>query len=92
VADAAEVLGEIRRIVRQELGCQREVGPETELLAHLQLDSLQLLTLVVGLEDRFEVALGEGDAEKVRTAGELAALVAGRGQVAPPPAAESAPC
>jgi acyl carrier protein len=76
VADEAAVLAEVRRILREELACGREVGPATDLAADLQLDSLQILTLVVGLEDRFQVALDPGDGEKVRTAGQLAALVA----------------
>jgi acyl carrier protein len=70
-----EVLVEIRRVVRDELGVTREVGLEDDLIADLQLDSVGLLTLVVGLEDRFRVALREEDAASVRTVGDLAALV-----------------
>jgi acyl carrier protein len=46
----------------------------------LQLDSVGLLTLVVGLEDRFRVALAEEDAAGVRTVQDLIALVAKRRQ------------
>jgi acyl carrier protein len=73
-----EVFLEISRIVREELGVAREPKPSDDLLADLQLDSVGILTLVVGLEDRFHVALEEEDATKVRTVQELAALVASR--------------
>jgi acyl carrier protein len=73
-----EVLQEIARIVRDELGVERTVKPSDDLLSDLQLDSVSLLTLVVGLEDRFRVALEEDDAAKVRTVQDLAALVASR--------------
>ena len=73
-----EVLAEIRRVVRDELGVARAVGPQDDLIADLQLDSVGLLTLVVGLEDRFRIALAEEDAAGVRTVQELVALVESR--------------
>ena len=73
-----EVLREIARIAKDELGVSRELKPADDLLTDLQLDSVSLLTLVVGLEDRFQVALEEDDAAKVRTVQDLAALVVSR--------------
>ena len=73
-----EILAEIRRVVRDELGVVREVRLEDDLINDLQLDSVGLLTLVVGLEDRFRIALAEEDAAGVRTVQELAALVQSR--------------
>lgn len=70
-----EILQEIRRVVREELSISREVRDDDDLVTDLQLDSVGLLTLVVGLEDRFRVALAEEDAATVRTVRELAALV-----------------
>lgn len=75
-----EVLEEIRRVVRDELGVSRPVRAEDDLITDLQLDSVGLLTLVVGLEDRFRIALAEEDAAGVRTVRELAALVVSRRQ------------
>jgi acyl carrier protein len=72
------VAAEIARVLRDELGLSREVKPGDDLVTDLQLDSVGLLTLVVGLEDRFRVALAEEDASRVRTVAELAALVAQR--------------
>ena len=73
-----EALAEIRRVLREELGLSREVRAEDDLVSDLQLDSVALLTLVVGLEDRFRVALEEQDAAAVRTVRDLAALVESR--------------
>ncbi|MGZ6143099.1 MAG: acyl carrier protein [Myxococcales bacterium] len=70
-----EVLAEIRRVLRDELGLERDPRLEDDLVTDLQLDSVGLLTLVVGLEDRFRIALAEEDAAAVRTVGDLAALV-----------------
>src|ERR1700716_2583707 len=78
VPDPSEVTAEISRVLREELGLSREVKPGDDLVTDLQLDSVGLLTLVVGLEDRFRVALAEDDASRVRTVAELAALVAQR--------------
>jgi acyl carrier protein len=79
-----EVLREIGRVLREELGLAREPRPEDDLVSDLQLDSVGLLTLVVGLEDRFRVALQEEDAAAVRTVRDLAALVLRRREEAPP--------
>lgn len=76
------VLAEIRRVVAQELGLTRAVEPADDLLADLQLDSVGILTLVVGLEDRFRVALAEDDAASLRTVGDLASLIVRRAQEA----------
>ena len=76
--DPSEVAAEIARVLREELGLSREVKPGDDLVTDLQLDSVGLLTLVVGLEDRFRVALAEEDASRVRTVSELANLVAQR--------------
>ncbi|HYZ90580.1 MAG TPA: acyl carrier protein [Myxococcales bacterium] len=76
--DRGEVVAVIGRVLRDEVGISRAVRPEDDLLTDLQLDSVGLLTLVVGLEDHFRVALAEQDAAAVRTVGDLASLVAAR--------------
>src|SRR5260370_8581506 len=68
-----EVLAEIRRVLREELALGREAQPTDDLVADLQLDSVGLLTLVVGLEDRFRGALREEDAATGRPGRDLPA-------------------
>jgi acyl carrier protein len=78
VAERAEVLAVIGRVLRDEVGVSRVVRPQDDLISDLQLDSVGMMTLVVGLEDHFRVALAEEDAAQVHTVGDLAALVAAR--------------
>jgi acyl carrier protein len=80
VAEPAEVIAVIGRVLREELGISRDVRAEDDLLADLQLDSVGVLTLVVGLEDHFRIALAEQDAAQVRTVADLARLVAARAE------------
>lgn len=77
MADSAlEVLAEIRRIASEELQLERAVEASDELIRDLQLDSLGLTILAVGLEDRFRIKLTEEDSARVRTVEDLATLVA----------------
>jgi acyl carrier protein len=68
----------IRDVLAAELGWSGALAPETRLVEDLELDSLRLLTLVVGLEDRFQVALEEGDEEGVETVADLAEVLGRR--------------
>ena len=74
----AEVVVEIRRILGEELEWTGSVEPTHELLKDLQLDSLGLTVLAVGLENRFRVKLSEEDAEGLSTVEDLARLVVSR--------------
>ncbi len=78
MAHSAEVLAEIRRIASEELQLERAVEASDELIQDLQLDSLGLTILAVGLEDRFRIKLTEEDSARVCTVEDLAALVAVR--------------
>jgi len=61
-----------------------QVEPGQALAGDLHLDSMELITLAVALEDRFRVRLSESDAARVTTAGDLADLVARRALEASP--------
>lgn len=73
-----EVLAEIRRIAAEELEWAGAVEPSDELVRDLQLDSLGMTVMAVGLENRFRIKLSEEDAQGIRTVEELAKLVARR--------------
>jgi acyl carrier protein len=66
-----ELIGGIRQVLREQLGWEGALGPDTRLIEDLELDSVRQLTLVVGLEDWFEVCLEEGDEEGVETVADL---------------------
>jgi acyl carrier protein len=73
-----EALAEIQRIAEHELQLDRPVRACDELIQDLQLDSLGLTILAVGLEDRFRIRLTEEDSARVRTVQDLTKLVASR--------------
>jgi len=73
-----EVLAEIRRIAKEELQLERMVQGSDALIEDLQLDSLGLTILAVGLEDRFRIKLTEEDSARVSTVDDLAGLVSSR--------------
>ncbi|QSQ12782.1 acyl carrier protein [Myxococcus landrumensis] len=70
-----EVLAEIRRIAADELEWKGEVELEHDLVGDLQLDSLGLTVLAVGLENRFRIRLSEEDSQGIRTVADLSRLV-----------------
>ncbi len=63
---------EIARVVADELGWEGPL-PDGPLDEHL--DSVDRLTLVVAVEDHFEVALGAEDDDSVITLDDLVALL-----------------
>ena len=71
-----QVLAEIRRIARQELGYQGTVEPHHRLVNDLHLDSMTLTVLGVALEDRFRVILTDVPPEELQTIGSLTACIA----------------
>jgi acyl carrier protein len=70
-----DVVAEIRRILGEELEWKGSVEPAHDLLKDLQLDSLGLTVLAVGLENRFRVKLSEEDASGIVTVADLVRLV-----------------
>lgn len=64
----ASLRAAIGEVVQRELGWSGPL-PEGDLAAHL--DSVQRLTLVVALEDRFQVCFDLDDEHQVRTVDDL---------------------
>ena len=70
----AEILAAIVETARSHLDREGPVSPEMRLVEDLQLDSLQLLTLAVALEDRFRIRLDDEEANLVTVADLVAAI------------------
>lgn len=70
-----DILAGIRAVAAEHLEFTGEVTPETRLVEVLELDSVRLLTLVVEVENHFDVCLEEGDEDGVETAGDLVAVL-----------------
>jgi acyl carrier protein len=71
------VVGELLRLARQQLVLEGRPPAPQEPLAG-RLDSLQLLTLAVAVEDRFHVILTDDEAAEASTLLEVARLVIAR--------------
>lgn len=82
-----EILQSIEEVARTHL-VSREAGelerrleggrltPELRLVEDLALDSIQLLTLAVEVENRFRICMNPEDEEGIETVGDLADVVA----------------
>lgn len=71
----ATTLDEIRRVAKEHLGFSGPLSMEAPLVETLALDSLRMLTLVVELENAFQLNLEEGDEAGLVTVGDLVALL-----------------
>lgn len=75
----ATIIGEIKRLLRESCRVEAEaIGPETDLFAELQLDSVQRMTLVVELENHFEICFDAGDEEGIRSVADVAERIEAR--------------
>jgi len=72
-----EIAAEIRRLAREELGLEGDIGDREELAG--RLDSLALLSLVVAVEDRWRFRITDEDAAGAKSLADLASLVARKG-------------
>lgn len=61
-----------------------DVTPETSLRDDLDLGSLQAITLVMDLEENFGIVVEDDELEKLETVGDLADLIEGKLEQAPP--------
>lgn len=75
---AGEVLAELRKIAKKELEYEGPIELSQSLKADLRLDSMAMIVVAVGLENRFRVKLDEEDGGELSTVGDLVALVCRR--------------
>ncbi len=68
------ILGGVREVFAEHLRIHA-LTEDTHLLRDLKLDSIQRLTLVVELEDRFRVAFGDGDEARIERVGDVVDLL-----------------
>ncbi len=74
----AAVLAGVEDVARRALDWTGSLAPETSLIDALELDSLRMLTLVVELEDHFQICLEEGDEAGLTTVADLVGLLRSR--------------
>ena len=72
--ERSAVVEGVRQVFAEQLKIH-ELTEETHLLRDLKLDSIQQLTLVVELENRFRVAFGDGDEAGIERVGDVVDLL-----------------
>ena len=71
----AHILQELNRIAKKELDFDGQIEPAMSLKSDLKLDSMGMIIVAVGLENKFRVKLEEQDSGDLSTVGDLLALV-----------------
>ena len=74
--EEAAILDAVVQVLRRKLKVEAPLASGTDLLRDLQLDSVQLLTLIVELENHFRLCFEPGDEEGLSTLGDIAARIA----------------
>jgi acyl carrier protein len=65
---SAPVEARVKEIVCEQLGVSEdEVTPEASFIEDLGADSLDIVELVMGLEEEYEMEISDEDAEKIKT-------------------------
>jgi acyl carrier protein len=72
----SQILAGIAEVARRQVGVTRKLEPGQSLQEDLLLDSLQMMTLAVEIENLFRVRLDPEDEAGVRTVGDLIRVVA----------------
>lgn len=52
-----------------------EVGPHTDILRDLQVNSARLVDIILGIEDAFDIEIADEEADEVVTVGDAVNLI-----------------
>ena len=67
----ADVLAKVKEVVVDKLKVDpNEVNVEANFIDDLGADSLDVVDLVIGFEDAFDIQIPEEDSEKIKTVGD----------------------
>lgn len=70
-------IGDIERLIAKELG-RRTVSPEDRLIEDLGADSLEVVSIIAAIEERYQIRIEEAELPDLSTVGELYACVRDR--------------
>ena len=66
-----EVQSKLKEIVMDRLNAEEDqIKPEASLVEDLGADSLDIVELIMGIEEEFDIEIPDEDAEKLTTVGE----------------------
>ena len=67
-----EIFEKVKSIVVEQLGVEEEhVKKEATFVDDLSADSLDIVELIMGIEEEFEIEIPDTDAEKIVTVGDV---------------------
>ena len=62
----------VKKIIEEQLGVDPDrVKPEASFIDDLGADSLDIVELVMAMEEEFDLDIPDGDAEKMKTVGDV---------------------
>ena len=71
-----EVQAKLKEIVIERLNVEEDqIKPEASFVEDLGADSLDIVELIMGIEEEFDIEIPDEDAEKLTTVGEAMAYV-----------------
>lgn len=72
-----EIFGQLKEIMVDELGIDgSEIKPESVLLSDLDINSLELMNLVMVVEEKYNIFLDEERLHYIKTVGDVVAYIA----------------
>lgn len=75
--DESEILEKIREVVAEKLDVDKEeVTEKAHFVDDLGADSLDVVELIMGLEDEFDLEISDDKAEELETVGDAVAYIA----------------
>ena len=76
VKNEDEILEKLKALVIDRLNVEEEqIKPDASFVDDLGADSLDIVELIMGIEEEFEVEIPDEDAEKLRNVGDALAYV-----------------
>lgn len=74
--NSEEVLAKLKELVMDRLNVEEDqIKPEASFVEDLGADSLDIVELIMGIEEEFDVEIPDEDAEKLTNVGEALAYV-----------------
>jgi len=72
-----DIEARVLEMLRGKIGPDRQIGPESSVIADTGLDSVSVMDFVMELEDEFDISIPLDQIAEVRTVGDLAEAVRG---------------
>jgi len=70
-----QILEALQAVAKEHLDFEGELEMKSSIVNVLELDSLRMLTLVVEVENHFQICLEEGDEQELVTASDLVEVI-----------------